>query len=67
MFKYFSISFIGSVADPVLLMMPVLVLTTLLEVATDDEGTDDALPFAAFPFPLFFDDVAPFPFPLPIL
>ena len=60
-------SFIGSVADPVLLMIPVLVLTTLLGVATDDEGTDDALPLAALPFPLFLDEVAPFPLPLPIL
>ena len=57
----------GSVADPVLLMIPVLVLTTLLEVATDDDGTDDALPLVALPFPLFFDDVAPFPFPPPIV
>ena len=69
MFKYFSISFIGSVAeDPVLLIIPVLVLTMLLGAATEEEGMEEALPLFVVPFPpLLCFAAAPFPFPLDML
>ena len=63
-------SFIGSVVDPVLLMIPVLALTMLLGPATEEEGRDVApdLPFVALLFPPLFFDAPPLLLcPLPIL
>ena len=62
-------SFIGSVVDPVLLMIPVLVLTILLGAATEVDGMAAAadLPLAVLPLPPLFFDGPPFPCPLPIL
>ena len=62
-------SFIGSVVDPVLLMIPVLVLTILLGAATEADGMAAAadLPLAVLPLPPLFFDGPPFPCPLPIL
>ena len=62
-------SFIGSVVDPVLLIIPVLVLTILLGAATEVDGMAAAadLPLAVLPLPPLFFDGPPFPCPLPIL